>query len=336
VVVSAVLALALTGAAGATAACPTSTSATLAGDLGPVGAVGLALRRRGVEVNPSVRCSSLRVMVTRREGGLRVERLDAVGGITARLVTTPDTAAVLIESWLRTDIAAPLLLAEADSVDDADPGLAPAFAPLAPLPTVAPAAPAVAPPVLQTTPARSPASLAPAFALVGEAGLDRGGSRAYGFAVASCVTLGPVCAGLAARWARMSVTGTGDVARDASAAYAADALVAADVPWHLGRATLRPGAAVGAGWIGARGAMLERHDGVLDVVGLRAEARLAMDWRLGKGVAIEVAAAAGAGGSSAVQETMTMMPSRERVALEHGLVPTVRAGLGLRFGSGPP
>jgi hypothetical protein len=193
------------------------------------------------------------------------------------------------------------------------------------------------PPVLEAAPAVPAApSRAPALALVGEAGLDRGGSHAYGVAVASCVNLGPVCAGLAARWSRMSVTGGGDVTREASAAYGADALVAAELPWRLGRTTLRPGAAVGAGWIGARGAMLARHDGTLDVLGLRAEARLAMDWSLGKGVSVEVSAAGGAGGSSTVQETMTMMPSRERVALAHGLVPTVHAGVGVRFGGGSP
>src|SRR5215831_9161029 len=109
VLLSPVVALALSGVAGAMGTCPLR--ASLTGDGAAVGSVGAALKARGIQGDAADGCTALRVALTRSEGGLRVEALDPVGISTARVVTSPNTAAALIESWLRTDIAAPLLLA---------------------------------------------------------------------------------------------------------------------------------------------------------------------------------------------------------------------------------
>lgn len=323
-VVSLLVALALTGPTDPEETC--QPVAALTGDPMATRAVKLALEERGIESDPRNGCVALRVAVTHRNGALRVERADRAGRLGARFVATPETAALLIESWLRTDIAAPLLLAPDERFDDAPPALVPAR-PELPVPQMTELE------TLERGAIPAPASTLPgaAIALVGEAALDRGGWRAYGLGVASCVYLGPLCAGVAGHLARVSVAGDADVSRE-TGIYAADALIAAEMSWRVGSATVRPGAGVGAGWVGAKGDMRE---GRSDAFGLRAEARLAMDWTIGRGLAIEVAAAGGAAGSAAVHEIENLPAGRERIVLDHGLVPLVRAGLGIRFGAGP-
>jgi hypothetical protein len=152
------------------------------------------------------------------------------------------------------------------------------------------------------------------------------------------VALGPTCLGLAARWARGSVMDRdGMGTRDDMDGTAVDGLAVADLPLRLGRVTVRPGAGVGAGWVGIHSTSTSStRRPSFDQVGFRAEARLAVDVRLGRRIALEVAAAGGAGGSLITDDhTTTGGGQRNRtMSMDRGLVPTVHAGVGLRFGGG--
>jgi hypothetical protein len=310
------------------AATDCGSTATLLGDAGPLGAVSSALRRRGIRSERGAGCSALRVTVARRGEGIRLAMLQPTGRLTTRVVATAETAATLIESLLRTDIAAPLMAARAlDSPGSAD-GRAmarvPAFAPAGPLDaeTVEDVAPPPAPPSRR---------FAPTVAMVGEAGVARGGAREYGAGLTSCVRVGAVCIGLAARLARASVARSPDL--EGSQATVADGMLAADLAWPIGRATLRPGAAIGLGWVGVRGSQLDGRAS-WNEIGFRAEARLALDWTLGRGLAVELAAGAGAGASTIMDVALTPSGRMFR-SLESGPARTVHGGLGLRYGSGP-
>jgi hypothetical protein len=125
-------------------------------------------------------------------------------------------------------------------------------------------------------------------------------------------------------------------ARDDMDGTAVDGLALADLPLRLGRVTLRPGAGVGAGWVGIHSTSTTGKHPSFDQLGFRAEARLAVDVRLGRRLALEVAAAGGAGGSLATDDrSSTSGGQRNRtMSMDRGLVPTVHAGVGLRFGGG--
>jgi hypothetical protein len=258
--------------------------------------------------------------------------------MTERVVASADTAALLIESWLRTDIAAPLLAAHA--LDDPEP----ATSPLPPPSVDAAAAPAPAPRLPEATTAAVVQSAAPSsaaagspltLALAGEAGVSRDGSRAGGAALGACARVGRLCLGLTARFARVwAVSPVVDVSRalEHVSGYGADGLVGAELTARLGRAALRPGVGVGVGWIGTRGAIVE-HQANFDAFGPRAEARLALDWALGRALAIELELGGGLGASA----TMDRAPSsRDRPVFVSGMAPAVHGGLGIRYGGGSP
>jgi hypothetical protein len=330
--------LALSASIGANAAewaaCPAHTALT--GDANLVAAVGSALRQRGINNGRPVGCSPLRVAIGRRESGLKLELRGPAGEVTERVVAAPDTAAVLIESWLRTDIAAPLLAARAPE-DLAPPPALPAPE-LAALPAATDPAPlaAVAAPVVTARPspgAGGGTGLA-GMTILGEGALVRGGSRELGASLGSCLNLRRFCLGVTARLAHLSPVSPDDqIARslDHANGYAADGLLAADYALRAGRATFRPGVGAGLGWVWTRG-MIAEHGASFDAVGPRAEGRLAIDLAIARALALELQMAAGA----AATATFDRVPSsRDKPMFVSDLAPVVRAGLGLRIGGGP-
>jgi len=326
-------------AANAAERAPCASSAWLVGEAAPVSAVGAALRMRGVQSARPVGCSPLRVAIARCDGGLKLNATGPSGGVTERVVATAETAATLIESWVRTDIAAPLLAARA--VDDPPTaGLAAANIPEAvtPPPMAPPAAAATGGTdaiVRAATPAAPHASTRLAVALGADGELVHDGSHAWGASLGACLTIRVVCLGLGARLARVeAVGGEDEIARALSgtSGYGADGLVTADLLIGVGRATLRPGAALGVGWIGTRGMIVE-HSADFNSVGPRAEARLALDWPVSRAVALELVLAGGAGASATIDRVAN---SRDRPTLVSGVSPIVRGGLGIRYGALAP
>jgi hypothetical protein len=318
-------------------ACAAST--VLSGDAASTAAVGSALRRHGIHGTAAVGCSPLRVAIARCDGGLRVDLTGPRGEMTERVVASADTAALLIESWLRTDIAAPLLAAHA--LDDPE---AAAAAPAPPPPAAADvAAPAPTPRpseasaavVQSATPAPPTAGGPLTLALAGDAAVSRDGSRAGGATLAACARVGRLCIGLTARLARVwAVSPVADVSRalEHVSGYGADGFVGAELITRLGRATLRPGVGVGVGWIGTRGAIVE-HDANFDAFGPRAEARLALDWPLGHALAVELQLAGGLGASATMDRVSS---TRDRPVFVSDVAPAVHGGLGIRYGGGSP
>jgi hypothetical protein len=330
----------LHGPAAAPAVC--SSTALLAGDVASVTAVGAALRQRGIHGTRAASCAGVRVTIARCDAGLRLERTNPSGRITARVVATADTAALLIESWLRTDIAAPLLAAHAIEEQPAAPpvlpvALVPAPALVSAIPEPAPGPSAgEAPVVVQASPPAAVArSAGTAMAMLGEAAVVHDGSRAWGGSLSSCVGVRALCVGLTARLARLSmVTDVSDLSRglDTVEGYDTEGLIGADVPLRFGRLAVRPGGGAGVGWVRTRGPFFE-HRADFDSVGLRAEARLELDLRVSRTLALELGLSGGAGATSTIGR---VEGSKDRPLLISHLSPLVRAGLGFRFGSGGP
>jgi len=333
------------GAMGATGA-PCGPSASLVGEAGPVATVGAALRQRGVQSARPVGCSQLRVAIARCDAGLKVDLIGPSGSVTERVVATADTAATLIESWVRTDIAAPLLAAR--SVDDP-----PAPAPVSSIPelrTPSTQPPPFAVPLLAaaaatatggarteavvhaTAPETSHASTGPLFAIAGEGSRVRDGSMGWGLGGGACLALHGLCLGLVAHLARVGpVSPDEEITRALSgtSGYGAEGLISADFALGLGRLTLRPGVAAGIGWIGTRGTIVE-HSADFNAVGPRAEARLALDWPVSRALALELALAGGAGATATIDR---LANSRDKPTFASEMAPMLRAGLGIRYGA---
>ena len=85
-------------------ACPPSVA--LSGDDALVRTVGDLLAARGITA-PTTRCPAVRARVERRGAQLVVDGDGPDGARIERAVGEPATAASVIESWARSDVAAP-------------------------------------------------------------------------------------------------------------------------------------------------------------------------------------------------------------------------------------
>src|SRR5205814_1753896 len=175
---------------------------------------------------------------------------------TERSVGGPATAAIFIESWLRTDIARPLLAAR---------GLPPASA---------------------AASGRAADARMPTLTASFETSFT--GSLWAGASVAACLPAGPLCTGLLLRLAGETAgapaasynrTPTGDLKR-----VGADALLVVDWPIGAGKVTVIPGLAAGATWLVTHAAYLDRDGGVARP-GFAADARVTLSLPLTRSVA---------------------------------------------------
>jgi hypothetical protein len=275
VVASAVLAAPRLARAGA---CPPAVALT--GDAAAVRAVREELDARGI-TGETPSCPAVRARIERRGAVLVVgiERSGGAAGAPAdaradapadaradaieRTVSGPATAATVIESWTRSDVAAPLLAIRAVPADAA---------------ALVAAAPAAAPPAAQGI---------QLFAAE-ETSVASDRTVWQGLQLGACVMLGPICA--AARVHAGKV-----IARPASwdrfVRKAGELYVGVDIPIAIGGARLSPGFAAGYG------TMLTHHLGDGDKTGIeisgpRAEVHAALSLPLTAHIALDLMATA--------------------------------------------
>lgn len=263
------------------------------------------LAERGIG-EPVQGCPAAQAEVTAAGAELVVDVEDVAGRHSRRTVSNAAAAASFIESWVRSDLSAPLL----------SPTLA------FPAPRASEAA---RPMVVRQAARRGLPALG--LALGGQAAVASDGSVWGGLELAGCVRLGRVCAGALARW---NVELQSEERRENAQAErrSADLLVGADLPLSFGRVTLTPGLAAGVGWMhnGAFRVSERRIDE--DSGGLRLAARLTVSMRLRGRWGIDLGATLDASPlartESYVVEAVTI-PGEPRVYL--------RGMLGLRWGA---
>ena len=237
-------------------ACPPTV--LLDGDPDLTKAIGASLIERGISTDASS-CPPTKVEVARR--GRTIVVWIAAGGSsqTQRAVSDVRTAATVIESWVRTDVEAPLLpgLRMVDeSSTDAAPTVVAALSP--------PSQPGVS-----------------AFAIA-EASLGSDRTTWMGAEIGACIVMGPVCAAARVRFAGV-VDGPGQW-QGPWDRHAFEVLLGVDWPMRIHALTLTPGAAAGAGWTHTRE---KGVSGGAQTAGLRLEAHLALSYPISHQLALE-------------------------------------------------
>jgi hypothetical protein len=273
-------------------ACPPAVR--LDGEKALVSEVAPVLAGRGISTAAGG-CPALAVSIERRGRATLVWATADGDQAGARSVTDVRTAATVIESWVRTDVAEPLL-ARRPPADDPE-----------------------TPAVLVATPPAAPAARL-RFATLGEVGLASDRTVTGGFALRACSMVGRVCVGGGARFATVV---DGPTMWEATMdREAVDALADADLPMHLGPVTMSPGLGVGAGWVHTH-----EEDGsdAKQTAGLRGELRLALSVRLARQLAL-----ASVLSLELAQTLATEADSRERLPSDPRALAHV--GLGLVFG----
>lgn len=242
--------------------------------------VASGLRRRGVSEEPPAGCPITRVVLNRREALISVS-LSEESRRARRVVADTDTAISVIESWVRSDLSAPLLLA---------------LLPQEPVPPPPPPLPPPAP----------PASVRAHLALFVEAGGGMAGGAWLGGGLRACAELRRVCVGGAWRI-------DGDVGGDANGGrrITTELLATAALPLQLGPLILTLSLGLGVAWArysAEAGSLLPRSGGQsgsesgestaplaasvrADTGGLRAEARVELAVPLPRGLFVFAAVA---------------------------------------------
>jgi hypothetical protein len=229
----AALALAVLLSGSRTMAEPCAPSARVDGDDDLAAGVGEQLRLLGIATSAGAGCPILRVVVARDgSGAVTVTVRDARDRIEGRVVGGVVLAALWIDSWLRDDVAAPLLAAHDLPVASDLPRPAPAASPVS---TVA-------------------ASATAARSLFDRAALDAGyetgwgddGSSWSGASAMACVQVRRVCVGARGRGAWQPTLAPSD---GSLMAHREDleALAIATLSFELGRMRVAPELGAGVG-----------------------------------------------------------------------------------------
>ena len=279
---------------GAAIAEPCAPAVRLDGDPVLVAEVARELAGRGIRVAVDDACPARRATVVRRGGEVVVTIVADDGTATERSITEAGTAASVIESFTRTDVATPLLATRA-------------------IPTTA--TPVVEPPRVEApaTPTAPPQRLHLAANL--ESAYANDGTTWLGASVKLCITVGPLCA--AARFRSSLVVAGLDapgVERDLN-----ELLVGVDVPFALGPVRLAPGFAGGLGGMETRAGGMKRETGAF-----RAEAQVALWAPIVDGLALEASVGVGLGDQIEFDPSSSLAVPDPWVA--------VRGGVGLRYG----
>ncbi|MBK9031934.1 MAG: hypothetical protein IPL61_11510 [Myxococcales bacterium] len=293
------------GFARAAAAAPCPPGATLVGEPALVSALGELLDGRGVALDPPG-CATVRVAVSARSTQVVLE-LEHDGRQVERVVDDAATAATVIESFARIDVAMPLLAERA-----APPRIEPT-------PSAAPAAE----PTLVDGPARPGAAGLRRVQVF--AGLDSAiasdGTRWLGAQLGVCIQLGPICA--AARQRFGQVAGGPGAWGDDLSRRAIELLIGIDVPLTLGPVALSPGFATGIGQIHTRRSSTEVRN---ETGGLRADVHATVSLAVAHRLTLDLFAAAVLTQATHVEgpADAAELPDEPRL-LGH-------LGLGLRYG----
>jgi hypothetical protein len=239
---------------------------------------------------------------------VRVE--DAFGRASERVVTEPESAATVIESWMREDLSAPLLATQREAPRDipqaSDEETPPEHAP----PASAPA------PVREKPRGFSVSALA-------DTAVSTDGSLWLGMDANACMRFGMLCTGLLGRLS--FDTGTqGASARYDTGRTALDLMLGIDVPWSIGSLRISPGFAMGAGWI-HNDEPPEDDEAESDSGGLRGNVHVALALPITAEFAVEL----GLHGDLIVFTSTEELPGGETVA--HPLLGLARASVGLRY-----
>lgn len=238
--------------------------------------IAAELRRRGIAPEPNEGCPLTSIQLKRRDGQIALFMMGEARR-AQRLVADVPTAIAVIESWVRSDLSAPLL-----------------FAPPQPPPAEAPTVPPPAPP-----PRPPPLWIELQFA----AGGDLGGAAWLGGGLRGCGRIGWLCLGAAWQTLAGLLRADDPLRRVETALWGTAALVL-----QRGRLSFTPGLGLGLGWTRVAGPVVIPDDsghgtsGSDDVIagtfetsadlgGLRGELRLALAVDLGRGFALSVAAA---------------------------------------------
>lgn len=287
----------------------------IAGDAALRSALAEALGRRAIRTDVIRGCPSLRAEVTRQGPLVRVVLQEDVPR-EERLVADLHTVVALIETWLRSDISAPLLSALLLPPELAAP----------------PAAAAIAPP--SPPPAHR---LQVRAELLPEVGIDLRAAPWLGGALRGCLQAGPVCLGALWRMAGSLPAVDGEGTRRQR--MIADVLVTAEWPLRSGRLTFAPGIGLGAGWLRTQLNVPpveeeESDEQILQLTvndgGMRAELRalLAVDLYRGLALALSVSGQAAFLDGSATTHQVSEHRSVTSDVLPWG---ALRLGLGLRW-----
>ena len=271
---------------GSALACPPSV--TLGGDDDLVGAIHDQLAARGIDIAGG--CGEIRAQVVRRDGVIVV----AIGDVE-RVVHEAATAATVIESFTRDDLAASLLVSRE--------------IPREPAPPPVPAVIATRPP-----PSRGVQLFVAAETSVGS---DR--SNWMGAQLGACVMLGPVCAAARFRVAEL-VNGDGVWDGGTLDRRGSEILLGIDVPFALRRGTLAFGFAAGLGAMHTRD---EATGAEGRTGGLRADVHATFSIPIKRRVALDLGATIDFTQETHVDSAMRL-PADPTALL--------RFGLGLRYG----
>jgi hypothetical protein len=187
-------------------------------------------------------------------------------GVIERAVRGPSTAAMVIESWLRSDVAAPLLEARVVPPAEAEPPAA--------------AAPGMVAP--------APATTGTQLFLAAETSVASDRTVWQGMQLGACVMLGPICAAARVHGGKVisAPDGWNSFVRKGAEVYGG-----IDIPIAIGRSRLTPGFAAGYG------TMLTHHIGDgektgIEISGPRAEAHVGLSIPVTSHLAIDLATTA--------------------------------------------
>lgn len=287
-------------------ACPIAVQ--LEGEAALTTAIAQALRSHGISTQPPAGCTQTYIRVARTPRGLVVSIREELAE-TERVVSDPAVAAILIESWVRSDLTDPLLLA---------PEL-----------LVPPAPPLPPTPGLPLRPGRRFT-----VSLLFEAGIDKDAASWLGGSFYGCAPVGPICLGAIVRGAaNFPAAGVGAYLDER---LAVDVLASVSWPLRRGRWVVAPGLGLGAGWLRhhARQA-IETETEVEDTAeaavvdsqgGMRAELRLLVLLRLRAGWMLTGSVALD---SAFFDGPTTQLPTGERLPVAPWAM--LRGGLGLSW-----
>jgi hypothetical protein len=266
--------------------------ARLSGEAATVANVSAILDERGVATATSGACAAIAVRLDRTgEGAITI----VIDGREPRTVGDVATAATVIESWVRTDVEAPLLATRAVAAEP-----------------VAVAAPVTPPPTGHTI----------QWFTLAETAVASDRTSWLGVQLGACIRLGPVCAA-----ARVRIAGVADgpgMWEHGLDRRGVELLVGGDIPMKVGSWMLAPGFGGGVGTVFTRLHDLEGKMGA-EIGGLRADAHVAAAYPLTKKLALELDLSFGLTQATHIESfSPTPLPD----------VPTAlfRFGAGIRYG----
>jgi hypothetical protein len=296
-----------------TRSCPPA--ARLTGDAELIDAVAAVLAERGVAPAEGGECPSIDVDLRREGTAMIVSAGPGDGPPVRRAVSDVRTAATVIESWVRTDVEAPLLAGPASAAAWA------ASEPDAAAPASARAAVGSLAPTVAAVAAGAPDARRVQVFTIAETSLASDRTSWVGAQIGACVMLGPLCASARARFA--TVAGGPGPWQSSLDRRGVELLLGADLPLRLGAATLSPGAALGVGWIHTHEEAARHVEG--ETGGLRAEAHLALSFPIRSRLAVELALSLDVTQATHVETSLPeVLPDEPRLL--------GRLGAGVRFG----